>query len=92
MYNAVIVSKLTYGLDSLQLTDGLVARIDAFQMRGIRHILRIEHAYWSRKSNEEIQAKTNMILMNVEDAINLLFCSFFEFALTLIDFLLRSIE
>ena len=46
VYNAVDVSKLTYGLDSLQLIDSLKTRINAFQIRGLRQILRIEHADW----------------------------------------------
>ena len=36
-------------------------------MRGIRHILGIEHAYWSRTSNEEILMKANWILEHAED-------------------------
>ena len=44
VYNAIIVSQLTYGLASIQLTNGLLKRLDAFQMRGLRYILKIEHA------------------------------------------------
>ena len=46
---------------------GLLKRLDAFHIRGIRHILGIEHAYWSRTSNDEILMKANWILENAED-------------------------
>ena len=36
-------------------------------MRGIRHILGIEHAYWSRTSNEETLNKANWILSGAKD-------------------------
>ena len=45
MYNAIIISQLTYGLSTVQLTDSLLDRLDAFQMRGLRYILGIEHSY-----------------------------------------------
>lgn len=50
VYNAVIVTRLTYGLDSVELTDSLKKRLNAFQLRGIRIILGIQHAFWSRTS------------------------------------------
>ena len=62
MYNAVIISKLLYGLESLELIDSLKTRLNAFQIRGLRHILKIEHAYWSRTSNDEIIATANMLI------------------------------
>eukprot|EP00972_Heterocapsa_arctica_P087360 12883775-Heterocapsa_arctica.AAC.1 len=39
VYDAVIVSKLLYGLEALSLTDADVAKLDAFQIRGLRKIL-----------------------------------------------------
>ena len=40
VYNAVITSKLLYGLESANLTPGLKRSLDVFQARGIRQILR----------------------------------------------------
>ena len=34
VYNAIIVSQLTYGLSTVQLTPSMLNRLDAFQMRG----------------------------------------------------------
>ncbi len=45
MYDAVVMSKLVYGLETLQLTRAEQRRLDAFQMRGVRKILRIPSTY-----------------------------------------------
>ena len=45
VYNAVFISQLIYGLETVYLNDSLIKRLDAFHMRGIRHIMRIDHAY-----------------------------------------------
>ena len=39
----------------------MLNRLDAFQMRGFRYILKIEHPYYSRVSNQEIYDKINII-------------------------------
>ena len=59
VYNAVIISKLTYGLETLYLNDSLLKRLDAFHIRGLRHILGIQHSYWSRVKNEDIIKRAN---------------------------------
>ena len=61
VYNAIIVAQLTYGLSTVQLTPSMLARLDAFQMRGLRYILKIEHSYYSRISNQEVYDKINII-------------------------------
>ena len=61
VYNAIIVSQLTYGLSTVQLTPSMLSRLDAFQMRGFRYILKIEHSYYSRVSNQKIYDKINII-------------------------------
>ena len=48
----------------------LIKRLDAFHIRGIRHILGIEHSYWSRTSTLEIMEKTNRILNTGKDITN----------------------
>lgn len=45
----------------------MLNRLDAFQMRGLRYILKIEHSYFSRVSNEEIYKRANIALNNGED-------------------------
>ncbi len=36
VYNAVVISQLIYGLETLPLTNNLLNKLDAFQMRGFR--------------------------------------------------------
>ena len=40
----------------------MLNRLDAFQMRGLRYILKIEHSYYSRISNQDVFDKINIIL------------------------------
>ena len=44
------------------MTPAMLARLDAFQMRGLRYILQIEHSYYSHVSNQEIYDKINIVL------------------------------
>ena len=39
----------------------MLNRLDAFQMRGFRYILKIDRSYYSRVSNQEIHDKINII-------------------------------
>ena len=41
-------SKLTYWLETVQLTDAMKKELNAFQLRGIRQILNKTHTYWNR--------------------------------------------
>ena len=67
IYNAIIVAQLTYGLNTLQLTEVCLARLDAFQMRGMRYLTNIDHAYHSGVTNEEVVNKVEIILNKGED-------------------------
>jgi hypothetical protein len=62
VFDAVIVAKLLYGLTSIPLTQADCNKIDAFQMRGLRKILKIKHPYWSRISNNTILQTANQRL------------------------------
>ena len=39
VYNAVIIAQISYGMNTVQLTQAMLNRLDAFQMRGLRYIL-----------------------------------------------------
>ena len=62
IYNAIIIAQLTYGLSTVQLSDSLLDRLDAFQIWGLRYILGIEHSYYSGISNEEVYERVNIAL------------------------------
>ena len=59
MYDAVVGTKLTYALETIPLSDADKNRIDSFHIRGLRKILRIQHPYWSRVSNDEIYRRAS---------------------------------
>ena len=61
IYDAVIKSKLLYGLDSANLTQGMQDDLDTFQLKGLRQILhkdttwaQIKHGQQPTNTNEEI--------------------------------------
>ena len=53
VYDAVIRTKLVYGLESVQVNDSLKQKIDAFQLKGLRQILRIQTTYVDRANTNE---------------------------------------
>ena len=54
-YNAVIRSKLMYGLESSMLNTSVLSRLDAFQMKGIRKIMHMPTTYIDRSySNKRV--------------------------------------
>ena len=57
MYNAVIIAQISYDMNTVHLTPAMLNRLDAFQMKGFRYIFKIDHAYYSRVSNQEIYEK-----------------------------------
>ena len=64
VYNAIVISQLVYGLETLQLTDSLLCRLNAFHIRGLRQILCIDHAYYSGISNEDVLHRARVVLNN----------------------------
>ena len=52
---AAIETKVMYGLEALQLPKSAVAKLDVFQLKGLRKILRMETTYVNRgNTNEEV--------------------------------------
>ena len=54
IYSSYVVSKLTYGLQTVWLTKAARSKLDAFHVRCLRQILSIAHSHWSRISNQEV--------------------------------------
>ena len=67
VYNAVIIAQLIYGMNTMHMTESALKRLDAFHFKGLRHILNIEHAYFSIISNEQILEKVNIAANKVEN-------------------------
>ena len=55
IYDAIIRSKLLYGLEALQLTEAMSKKLDTFQLKGLRQILRLETTFINRaNSNKQV--------------------------------------
>ena len=59
VFDAVIVSKLLYGLESVAFTEQGCNRLDAFQYKGLRKIPHIEHPFWSHIKNKDVLELAN---------------------------------
>jgi hypothetical protein len=51
VHDAVIRSKLMYGLESLQLNESALKRLDTFQLKGLRKILKLKTTYIDRANS-----------------------------------------
>ena len=63
IFDAVIRSKLLYGLETVFLTDARLKRLDAVQYRGLRQILKVPHTYIDRQySNAKLLEMSNTLI------------------------------
>ena len=69
VYNAVIKTKLIYGLESLQLTQASTKKLDTFQLKGLRKILKLETTYInSEYSNDYVYERATQEIRSGVDA------------------------
>ena len=59
VFDAVIISKLLYGLEAIPFTEQNCKQLDAFQYRGLRKVLGIKHSYWSGVKNKHVLLAAN---------------------------------
>jgi len=60
VYNAIVRSKLMYGLDSAQLNESHQQRLDVFQLKGLRKILGMKTTYIERSNtNDKVIREAN---------------------------------
>ena len=59
VHDAVIASKLLYGLEAASLTQAGYARLDPFQVNVLRRIFRVPHPYYSGVSNNRVLEVAN---------------------------------
>ena len=52
-YNAIIKTKLMYGLESAQLNDSIKKYLDTFHLKCLRKILNLEHTYLDRENTNK---------------------------------------
>ena len=60
VFDAVIVSKRLYGLESVPFTEQDCNRLDAFQYRGLRQILHTKPPFWSHIKNKDVLELANI--------------------------------
>jgi len=61
VYDAVVRTKLMYGLETLQLNESIKKKLDAFQLRGLRQILKLPTTYMDRQyTNEFVYEEANI--------------------------------
>ena len=61
VFNAVCVSKLLYSLEALQPTDAAASKLDTFQLKGLRKILKMSTTYIDRtNTNHEVYRRANL--------------------------------
>ena len=53
VYQAVIQNKMIYGLETVHLTQAMLNKINAFQLRGLRSILNLEPTFVNRRNTNE---------------------------------------
>ena len=63
VFDAVIRSKLVYSLESLELSSGTLGNLNAFQLKGLRRILKIKTTYVERaNTNKKVFEQANAIV------------------------------
>ena len=67
IFNACVISKLTYNLHAIWLKSAERRHLDAFHVRCLRKIMKIPHAYLSHVTNQEVlrQARTHSISVTI---------------------------
>ena len=54
IFDACVMSRLSYGLSAVFLNKAALRRLDGFQAQCLRKLLGISHSYWSRIPNTEV--------------------------------------
>lgn len=63
VYNAIVKAKVMYGLESAHLTTAWLQKLNAFQLKGLRGILRMATTYIDRQNtNDEVIRRANECL------------------------------
>ena len=57
----MVIAQLLYNLDTIQLNEANLNKLDAFQQRGLRTILNVEPAWIGFVSNEQVFEIANRI-------------------------------
>ena len=92
VFDAVVLAVLYYGLDRLVLTKSLRDRVDYFHTKCIRHILKIQAAYYSKVCKKQVLNEASILLHGVEGKIQLASKTIVDRAITLLGHIIRANE
>ena len=92
VFDAVVLAVLFYGLDSIVLTKALRDRIDNFHTKCIRHILKIQAAYYSKVCNKQVLNEASLLLHGKEGKIQPASKTIGDRAITLLGHIIRADE
>ena len=70
MFDAIIRSKLIYGLESAHLTETLKKKIDVFHRKGLRQIMKVLTTYGQKENGMAPTNDNDMLLRMVNAKIN----------------------
>ena len=69
IFDAAIKSKPLYGMETVQLTDARVNKLDAFRMEGLRKSMGKKHTYWDgTATNDSILHEAAWIISGKDKA------------------------
>ena len=69
--DAVIHSKVLYGMETLVISQSDYDKIDAFQTRIFRTIVNIKHSYWSHVTNDTVMRTANNRAQHINKNIDI---------------------
>ena len=69
--DAVIHSKVSYGMGTLVISQSDYDKIDAFQIRIFRKTLNIKHSYWSHVTNDTVMRTANNRAHHIDKNIDI---------------------
>ena len=67
VYDAVVKSTLLYGLETLHITKAQLSRLNTFHLKGLRHLLNIQHTFINRSNTNEFIWKQAERQLNLEN-------------------------
>ena len=90
--NAVVFTVLTYGLETLPFTKSLESRLNYFQAKYYRNIMKVQAAYYSKVSNKEMLDSVSVILHGEAGKVQPMSRIISDRAVTLLGHVFRSNE
>ena len=90
VFDAIVLPVLFYGLEGVVFTKALEARVDYFQSKCLRNILKVGAAYYSRVSSKDILNQASQALHGVDNKLRPVSKVISDRAITLLGHLIRA--